>query len=143
MEMVNYKYYATIDLLVRHENIEQLPEYLPKFRESIARMVPTIEELRRKLLPEHADLIAEMLADHQRARHLYTRAKRLIGRAVRHRGYAIRYNPKPIPDRRHDWEFVHADYDGPGDPRCGTGASAYHCQYQINKIEEQRKRGVA
>lgn len=47
--------------------------------------------------------------------------------------YVITYNPKPIPDRTHDYDWVHQDYDGPGDPRAGTAPSI---QQAIHAIEE-------
>lgn len=52
-----------------------------------------------------------------------------------YRGYSIVRNIKPVPDRRHDWDWCHEDYDGPGDPRCGTGESVSDCIEQINERE--------
>ena len=37
-------------------------------------------------------------------------------------GWNIELNPKPIPDRRHDWDFWHEDNDVEG-LLCGTAAS--------------------
>ena len=40
--------------------------------------------------------------------------------------WIITYNPKPIPNRSHDFDYVHKDYDGApdsGDKRCGTAGS--------------------
>ena len=47
--------------------------------------------------------------------------------------YLVRYNPKPIPDRSHDWDWVHKDYDGPEDNRCGTAASHEEAWKQIQE----------
>lgn len=40
-----------------------------------------------------------------------------------YRSFRIEYDPPPIPDRNHDWQWAHQDYDGPGDSRCGTSSS--------------------
>lgn len=52
-----------------------------------------------------------------------------------YRNYKITYNPKPIPDRRHDWDFVHIDYDGPPDHRCGTSSSYEQAKRDIDLLE--------
>ena len=49
--LVNYPYYSTVKLLVEVNNLRQLPDYLPKLRDSLAHMVPCVDEIRRKLLP--------------------------------------------------------------------------------------------
>ena len=54
---------------------------------------------------------------------------------MRYRDYTIRYDPLPIPIRDHDWLFVHDEYNGPPDPRCGTGASFEDCRAQIDELE--------
>lgn len=54
---------------------------------------------------------------------------------LRHGAYTIDYDPPPIPIRAHDWRFVHDDYDGPGDRRCGTAASVEACIAEIDEIE--------
>ena len=56
----------------------------------------------------------------------------------RYRDYTLLFIPKPIPDRRHDWDFWHDDYDGAEDahdPRCGTAASPDECRSEIDEIE--------
>lgn len=52
----------------------------------------------------------------------------------------ILYNPKPIPDRRHDYDWWHEDYDGAPDSRdirCGTAESAEDARRQIEEIENE------
>lgn len=52
--------------------------------------------------------------------------------------WTITHNPKPIPMRSHDWDFVHEDYDGApdgGDLRCGTGANIQDCLEQIIALQ--------
>lgn len=49
--------------------------------------------------------------------------------------YIISHLPPPIPDRRHDYQAVHKDYDGPGDPRCFTGESPEDIKQQIEEFE--------
>ena len=44
--------------------------------------------------------------------------------AYRYGAYAISYNPKPIPDHRFDWDWVHDDYDGPESDSNLSGTSA-------------------
>ncbi len=59
--------------------------------------------------------------------------------AVYYRAYKITFNPKPIPDRRHDWDFEHEDYDGApdsGDTRAGSAETIWDCLQAINGIEE-------
>lgn len=53
-----------------------------------------------------------------------------------YRGFTITYNPKPIPVRGHDWDFVHKDYNGPGDIRCGTASLYREAQFEIDDILE-------
>ena len=60
---------------------------------------------------------------------------------MKYRDYTITYNPKPIPTKAHDWDFVHDDYDGapehsegsPSDHRCGAEVSIEAC---IDAIDE-------
>ena len=54
----------------------------------------------------------------------------------RYRQYTIYREPPPIPTRAHDWAYVHDDYDGPEDGRCGTGASLLDCLQQIEEESE-------
>lgn len=57
--------------------------------------------------------------------------------AISYRGYSISYWAKPIPDRRWDWDFVHDQYDGDGDPRHGAAASLGQAMAEIDEqIEE-------
>jgi len=58
-------------------------------------------------------------------------------REMRYRDYVIEWNPKPIPTRKHDWDFVHDDYDGPGDRRCGTAASIVAAKVEIDNLEDE------
>ena len=50
-----------------------------------------------------------------------------------YKDWEITYNPKPIPDIRHDYDVTHLDYDGPEDDRHFT-ASTY--EEAINLIDE-------
>ena len=52
--------------------------------------------------------------------------------ATKYRGYVIEYDPPPIPVRIHDWSFVHEDYDGPEDGRCGTAATLWDAKREID-----------
>ena len=52
-----------------------------------------------------------------------------------YRDYHIEYQPKPIPTRKHDWNWTHEDYDGPGDPRCGTAASEAAAKIAVDEME--------
>ena len=57
-----------------------------------------------------------------------------------YRNYKIEYNPKPIPDRSFDWDYVHEDYDGApdgGDDRCGAVASFEAAILAINELEDE------
>lgn len=49
--------------------------------------------------------------------------------------WTITYNPKPIPSRLNDWDYVHKDYDGPEDKRCGTAPSREAAIIYILEIE--------
>jgi len=52
-------------------------------------------------------------------------------------GWYITHNPKPIPDRSHDYDFVHDNYDGAdgGNGLCGTAKSFTDAIAQIKEIE--------
>jgi hypothetical protein len=58
---------------------------------------------------------------------------------VRYGRWMITYDPKPIPYRRNDWDFVHDEYDGPEDRRCGTAASIAQAMAEIDEIEEEAR----
>jgi len=62
-------------------------------------------------------------------------------RSVEYRGYTITYDPPPIPDRRHDYSFVHHDYTGPGDYRHGTAASIEDAEREIDMIYDEEEEG--
>ncbi len=49
--------------------------------------------------------------------------------------WTITHNPKPIPSRLNDWDYVHKDYDGPEDDRCGTAPSREAAIIYILEIE--------
>jgi hypothetical protein len=55
-------------------------------------------------------------------------------------GWHIEKNLKPIPDRRHDYDFWHDDYDGAdgGNGLCGTAESIVDAIKQIADIERER-----
>jgi hypothetical protein len=53
-----------------------------------------------------------------------------------YKNYHIVYDPKPIPDRRFDYDYYHDDYDL-GDPRHGNARSVAECIAQIDEIEEE------
>ena len=58
---------------------------------------------------------------------------------IKYKGYCITYDPKPIPIRFADYEFVHEDYDGAIDAfdyRRGNGASVDECKDFIDAIEK-------
>jgi len=60
------------------------------------------------------------------------------------RDWVIQYDPKPIPDRRHDFSFHHVDFDGApdsGDNRCGTASSAADAIQQIQEITSPAVQG--
>ncbi len=50
------------------------------------------------------------------------------------------YDPPPIPDRRHDWQAWHKDYDGPEDPRpVLTAATESDILKEIKEWNEDNK----
>jgi len=55
--------------------------------------------------------------------------------STKHKDWIITYNPKPVPNRRHDYDAVHEDYDGPEDGRCFTAASVEEAIEEINEME--------
>lgn len=55
---------------------------------------------------------------------------------VLYKDYSITYDPKPVPDRDFDFDWVHNNYDGPGDSRCGNAASLVEAKKQIDEIED-------
>lgn len=58
---------------------------------------------------------------------------------MKYRGYTLSLDPKPIPDRSHDWDFSHEDFDGApdsGDNRCGKARSLEDACRQIDDMQE-------
>lgn len=56
-----------------------------------------------------------------------------------YRDFTITYNPKPIPNKSFDWDFIHKDYDGPSDIRFGTAKSLWDAKFEIDDILEALK----
>lgn len=54
-----------------------------------------------------------------------------------YRNWQYMYDPPPIPDRRHDWQAWHKDYDGPEDGRCLTAATELDIIQAIKEYEEE------
>ena len=54
-------------------------------------------------------------------------------------GWTVRYSPKAIPNRRHDYDFWHDDYDGveDGNHFAGTAASIEDAIREIKYIEAE------
>ena len=55
------------------------------------------------------------------------------------KGWTITRDPKPIPDRRFDWDYIHEDYDGAdgGNGLCGSAASYEEAIKEIKEIEDE------
>lgn len=51
-------------------------------------------------------------------------------------GWSIEKNVKPIPDRSHDYDFSHENYDGAdgGNGLCGTASSEIDAMEQIREL---------
>ena len=49
-------------------------------------------------------------------------------------GWTITHNPKPIPTRSMDWDFISDEYDGENG-LCGTAPSLVNAIEQIMEIE--------
>lgn len=52
-------------------------------------------------------------------------------------GWRFEYDPKPVPNTSHDWNWWHVDYDGAPDStdnRCGTAASIDDAMDQISEL---------
>jgi hypothetical protein len=56
-----------------------------------------------------------------------------------YRGYTIQPTDPcpPIPMRQFDWSYVHKDYDGPGDGRCGYAADPKACRDAVDELVEE------
>jgi hypothetical protein len=55
---------------------------------------------------------------------------------MEYRGYRIYFDPPPIPIRTCDWQYVHNEYDGPEDRRCGSARTEFDCMLEIDEIED-------
>lgn len=58
---------------------------------------------------------------------------------MKYLNWDIVFDPKPIPDRNHDFEAVHTNYDGVdgGNGLAVTGINLESVISQINEIEEK------
>ena len=55
---------------------------------------------------------------------------------INYRGYRIIFNPPPIPDRSHDWQWSHEEYDGApdgNDIRIGSSPSLEQARTEIDE----------
>jgi len=50
-----------------------------------------------------------------------------------YKDYKIVFNPKPIPDASHDYDYFPDDYDGPEDPRGGSVGSVIQAMIAIDE----------
>lgn len=52
-------------------------------------------------------------------------------------GWHVEYNQKPMPDRRHDYDYWHDDYDGApdGNGLCGTADSVEAAIAEIGELD--------
>jgi hypothetical protein len=50
--------------------------------------------------------------------------------------WTIEYSPKPIPDRRFDYDIVHDDYE-PGNGLCSSVDSIESAMLEIQRMEEE------
>ena len=57
--------------------------------------------------------------------------------------WTIYRQPKPIPTRAFDWSYVHAEYDGPEDDRCGAAMSPFHCIAEIRELNHKARAAIA
>jgi hypothetical protein len=68
------------------------------------------------------------------------------GASAKYKGYFISYDPPPTPVRHWDWRYVHEDYDGPKDGRCGAAACLDDAKQQIDDLvmwdEDAKERKV-
>jgi hypothetical protein len=55
---------------------------------------------------------------------------------IKYRDYTIYYDRDPTPLKR-DWSFVHENYDGPEDLRCGKCSHIETCIMEIDDIESE------
>jgi len=66
--------------------------------------------------------------------------------AAKYKGYWIKYDPPGIPVRHWDWQYVHEEYDGPEDGRCGAAASLEDAKQQIDDLvmwdEDSKAKGI-
>ena len=58
--------------------------------------------------------------------------------AYEYHGWIIELNPKPGPDRRYDWDFVHPDFDGENG-MVGWASSPEDAERQIEEWEEENE----
>jgi hypothetical protein len=59
---------------------------------------------------------------------------------MQYRGYTIKFEPPPIPDWSHDWQYFADGYDGApdsSDNRSGTAASLEAAKRQIDELEDE------
>ena len=55
---------------------------------------------------------------------------------IKYKNYTIKYCPKPgDPNLSPDFDFVHNDYEGDGDPRIGSCRTVKKCMQMIDEIE--------
>lgn len=62
-----------------------------------------------------------------------------IGETHTHRGWHIEFVYPPIPIRTLDWQYSHPDYDGPGDPRCGSAPTLKAAKAAVDEWIEDNK----
>ena len=55
----------------------------------------------------------------------------------RYRGYEITSPPWGEASYHFEWSYEHADYDGPGDNRCGYANSVADCVDGIDDLEDE------
>lgn len=59
---------------------------------------------------------------------------------VEYKGFSITHEPKPIPTKTMDYDWIHPDYDGAdgGNGLCGNGQSVEDCKEQIDELLDEQ-----
>lgn len=95
-------------------------------------------------LEQVLDELEALRRAHARAVMQHEREQAFVGHRVnmrvQYRGHEITYDPPPIGTRAHDWAWVHHEYDGPEDGRCGTEASLLACLRAIDEVLDEPPR---
>ena len=117
-----------------------LAEAIKRVRSKTKNEIEELSKAKTKqcLATMHCSTRSSFCENCSEAKYMYAARYLMIEREIEALGYTVKYSPPSVSfSDESDYQFVHNDYDGPGDPRCGCGPDLESCLERIKEIEAE------